>query len=261
VGGFNNPFGVAYAPNGDLYVSDMFNQRLEKYSGGIWTATGQFGGGNGSMQNPRGISVSPDGSTLILTNSEDERIDLFKTSDLSFKQSITPVCGKMFFPHQTAYDQVDNTYWIADTNNSRILEVDTSGNCLQNWNVGGTLKAPRGIAWDGTNVWVADSQAGQVLSCTPAGSCVVVAKRFGTPTKLSSPWNLTIAGGNVWIADEGAAKIAVMTLTGTPVFTFGGPGSNPSLGQFTSPRSVAVNPISGQIAVADFGANLISLWQ
>jgi DNA-binding beta-propeller fold protein YncE len=262
VGGFNNPFGVAYAPNGDLFVSDMFNQRLEKRTAATntWTAAGRFGGGVGSMQNPRGISVSPDGLTLILTNSENERIDLFNTSDLSFKQSIVPTCGKMFFPHQTAYDQTDGTYWIADTNNKRILEVNSTGTCLQNWTAGAAFKAPRGIAWDGTNVWVADAQLGEVFQCTPAGVCTVVAKRFGTPTTVSSPWNLTLSGGQLWIADEGAAKIVVMTLTGSPVFTFGGPGTNPNLGQFLSPRSVAVNPVSGQIAVADFGANVISLW-
>ena len=261
LGGFNNPFGVAYAPNGDLYVTDMFNQRIEKYSGGTWTATGQFGGGMGNMQNPRGISVTPDGLTVILTNSEIERVDLFNASDLSFKKSIVPTCGKMFFPHQTAFDQVAGTYWIADTNNSRILEVDGNGTCLQNWTAGGVLRAPRGVAWDGTNVWVADSQIGQVLKCTPAGACVAVAKRTGTPTKVMTPWNLLYSGGSLWIADEAASKVIVMTLAGSQLFTLGGPGPDPTVGQLQSPRSVAVNAVTGQIAIADFTANLISLWQ
>jgi DNA-binding beta-propeller fold protein YncE len=261
VGGFNNPFGVAYAPNGDLFVTDMFNQRIQKYSRGTWTATGTFGGNPGEVQNPRGISISPDGSTVILTNSEDERIDLFNTSDLKFKQSIVPACGKMFFPHQTAYDQVDDTYWIADTNNHRILEVDATGKCLRNWTDGGHLKAPRGIAWDGTNVWVADATTGEVLRCTTGGSCVAVAKRSGTQTTVNAPWNLTFANGNLWIADAGAAHVTVMTLTGSPVFTFGSRGGNPNLGQFQSPRALAVDPVTGQIAVADFAADVISLWQ
>jgi DNA-binding beta-propeller fold protein YncE len=166
----------------------------------------------------------------------------------------------MFFPHQTAYDQADGTYWIADTNNRRVIEVNSSGACLENWDGGGQLKSPRGIAWDGTSVWVADAEIGQVLQCTPAGSCTVVAKGSGTPTKVSAPWNLTLAQGELWIADEGAAKIVVMTLTGSPVFTFGSRGANPSIGEFVSPRSVAVNPVDGEVAVADFGANVISLW-
>jgi tripartite motif-containing protein 71 len=263
LGGFNNPFGVAYAPNGDLFVTDMFNQRIEKYSAGTgtWIASGHFGGGAGNVQNPRGLSVSPDGLTLIVTNSEDERIDLFNTSDLSFKQSIVPTCGKLFFPHQTAFDPISNSYWIADTNNHRVVQVNSSGTCLQNWTAGGVLKTPRGIAWDGTNVWVADTQAAVVYRCTISGTCTAVAKRTGTPTIVSGPWNMTIANGDLYMADESAGKIVVMDLSGAPVFTFGNPGGNPNLGQFSSPRSVAINPVDGSVAVADFNANLISIWQ
>lgn len=263
LGGFNNPFGVAFAPNGDMFVSDMFNQRIEKYSAGTgtWIASGHFGGASGNMQNPRGLSVTPDGLTLILTNSEDERIDLFNTSDLSFRTSIVPTCGKMFFPHQTAFDAVTGTYWIADTNNHRVIQVDGTGNCLQNWTIGGVLKAPRGIAWDGTNVWVADAQAGIVYRCTTAGSCTAVAKRIGTPTLVNGPWNMAVNNGALWIADQSAGKIVVMDLTGAPMFTFGSLGANPNLGQFVSVRSVAINPLNGSVAVADFGADLISIWQ
>ena len=267
LGGFNNPFGVAFAPNGDCFVTDMFNQRIEKFTGcaGTPIATGQFGGGLGNMQNPRGISVSPDGSTVILVNSENERIDLFSASTLAYESSINPVvssCGgkKMYFPHQAAFDSANNSYWVADTNNKRILDLSSTGTCLANWTDGGAIKAPRGIAWDGTNVWVADAQTGEILKCTTAGSCTVVAKKSGTPTTVKSPWNLTIANGDLYIADEGAAQVVVMNLTTNAlVYTFGTPGTTPSLGEFGSPRSVAVSS-TGEIAVADFTNNDISLW-
>jgi DNA-binding beta-propeller fold protein YncE len=268
LGGFNNPFGVAFAPNGDCFVTDMFNQRIEKFTGcaGTPIATGQFGGGLGNMQNPRGISVSPDGSTVILVNSENERIDFFSASTLAYESSINPVvssCGgkKMYFPHQAAYDATNNSYWVADTNNKRILDLSSTGQCLANWTDGGAIKAPRGIAWDGTNVWVADAQTAEILKCTTAGSCTVVAKRSGTPTKVKSPWNLTIANGDLYIADEGAAAVVVMNLaTNALVTSFGTPGSNPSLGEFGSPRSVSISS-TGEIAVADFTNNDISFWK
>jgi DNA-binding beta-propeller fold protein YncE len=271
LGGFNNPFGVAFAPNGDCFVTDMFNQRIEKFTGctGTPIATGQFGGGLGNMQNPRGISVSPDGSTVILTNSENERIDLFSASTLAYESSIsaqstTTACGKkkMYFPHQSAYDASNNSYWVADTNNKRILDLSSTGACLANWTDGGAIKAPRGIAWDGTNVWVADAQTGTILKCTTTGSCTVVAKKSGTPTKVKSPWNLTIANGDLYIADEGAADVVAMTLAApySTVYTFGTPGTDPSLGEFGSPRSVAISS-TGEIAVADFTNNDISIWK
>jgi hypothetical protein len=107
---------------------------------------------------------------------------------------------------------------------------------------------------------VADAQTAEILKCTTAGSCTVVAKRSGTPTKVKSPWNLTIANGDLYIADEGAAAVVVMNLaTNALVTSFGTPGSNPSLSEFGSPRSVAVSS-TGEIAVADFTNNDISLW-
>jgi DNA-binding beta-propeller fold protein YncE len=272
LGGFNNPFGVAYAPNGDCFVTDMFNQRIEKFTGctGTPIATGNFGGGNGNMQNPRGITVSSDGSTVILDNSEDERIDFFSASTLAYESSINPVistCGNknLFFPHQVAYDASNNSYWVADTNNNRIVDLSaTTGDCLANWASSGAtiVKAPRGIAWDGTNVWVANAQTGQILKCTTAGVCTAVAKRTGTPVKVNSPWNLTIYNGNLYIADEAAGSIVVMNMsTNALVYTFGTLGSNPSAGQLGSPRSVSINPNNGEIAVADFNNNDVSFWK
>jgi sugar lactone lactonase YvrE len=275
LGGFNNPFGVAYAPNGDCFVTDMFNQRIEKFTGcaGTPIATGNFGGGNGAMQNPRGISVSPDGSTVILTNSEDERIDFFSASTLTYESSINPVistCGNknLYFPHQVAYDATNNSYWVADTNNNRIVDLSaasaTLGDCLANWTgTGATVSAPRGIVWDGTSLWVANAETGQILKCTTAGACTVVAARTGTPTIVNSPWNMSIANGDLYIADEGAGSVVVMHMTApySTVYSFGTPGTNPSLGQLGSPRSVAVNPVNGEIAVADFENNDISFWK
>jgi hypothetical protein len=275
LGGFNNPFGVAYAPNGDCFVTDMFNQRIEKFTGctGTPIATGNFGGGPGAMQNPRGISVSPDGSTVILTNSEDERIDFFSASTLTYESSINPVlssCGNknLFFPHQVAYDATNNSYWVADTNNNRIVDLSaasgTLGDCLADWAGTGTVvKAPRGIVWDGTSVWVANAQTGQILKCTTAGACTVIAARSGTATTVNSPWNLTIANGDLYIADEGAGAIVVMNMTApySEVETFGTLGSDPSLGELGSPRSVSIDASTGEIAVADFANDDISFWK
>jgi hypothetical protein len=107
---------------------------------------------------------------------------------------------------------------------------------------------------------VADAQTGEILKCTTAGSCTAVAKKSGTPTTVKSPWNLTIANGDLYIADEGAATVVVMNIaTNALVYSFGTPGSNPSLGEFGSPRSVSVSS-TGEIAVADFTNNDISLW-
>ena len=179
---------------------------------------------------------------------------------------MTSTCGgqNLTFPHQVAYDATNDSYWVADTNNNRIVDLSaTTGDCLQNWTgTGATVSAPRGIAWDGTSVWVANAQTGQILQCTIAGACTVIAARTGTATTVNSPWNLTIANGRLYIADEAAGQVVVMDMTAPfdTVYTLGTPGSNPDLGELGSPRSVSVSA-NGEIAVADFTNNDISFWK
>jgi DNA-binding beta-propeller fold protein YncE len=49
-----------------------------------------------------------------------------------------------------------------------------------------------------------------------------------------------------------------MALDGTPLGTFGVPGTGN--GQFNSPRGMDRNPLTGEIAVADFMNNRLSIW-
>ena len=83
------------------------------------------------------------------------------------------------------------------------------------------------------------------------------------PTNVSQPWNLAVVGPagseRLFISDGNNGRVVIMTVAGAPLATFGTPGTGP--GQFMSPRSVAVRPSDGRIAVADFDNNRISLWQ
>ena len=60
------------------------------------------------------------------------------------------------------------------------------------------------------------------------------------------------------IADAGNNRVVAMTLTGTAINTFGATGSGN--GQFSSPRGMDRNPLTGEIAVADFMNNRLSIW-
>ena len=127
-GGFNEPFDVAYGPDGVFFVTDSFNHRIEKFNanGDIVTAWGGYGTPNGSFIFPRGIAV--DGNRVVVTDSENNRIDLFSLSG-SFVDSIKPVgAGNAFSrPHQTAVAG-DGSYWVADTLNDRAVHLDVGGN-------------------------------------------------------------------------------------------------------------------------------------
>jgi DNA-binding beta-propeller fold protein YncE len=256
-GGFNQPFGTAFDAHGRLYVTDMFNQRAQVHDpDGTWREWGGFGGYAGGMQFPRGISVNPDG-TIVLTNSENNRIDLYRP-DLTLIRSVRP--GGLGWPHQTAVTP-QGTYWIADTNNNRVLHVSATGALLKT--ITGT-GIPSGVALDSSgNVYVSNRGPSTVQKFSPSGALLATLANHGTgPTNVRTPWNLTIVGPPgeqiLLVADGGNGRILALSTSGQPLGSFGSPGSGD--GQLLDPRSVAVDPVTGGFAVADFGNDRISLW-
>ena len=164
----------------------------------------------------------------------------------------------------------DGTYWVADTGNNRVVHISASGcpnacTVLHTWNASGTLNQPRGIAVDASGlVYVSTGGNHRVrkFSVTGAQQGVDLATQGSGPTNVQGPYGLRIVGTGanamLLIADAGNNRIVAMTLTGTAITTFGTVGSGN--GQFSSPRGVDRNPLTGEIAVADFLNNRLSIW-
>lgn len=264
-GGFNQPFGVAYGPAGEMYVSDMFNHRVQKFApnGSFERQWGGFGTAPGQMQFPRGISVSPDGQTVVLTNSENDRIDLYRP-DGSLIRSVRSIGDTTGWPHQVVLAP-DGTFWLADTNRNRVLHLGSTGTVLGQFTNGGKIKAPRGIAMDTSgDLYVSNSGVSRIEKYSQSGLLLgTLATPGNGPANVRVPWNLHITGtgtgARLYVADGNNDRVVVLGLDGTPMSTFGTSGTGP--GRLDDPRSVAVDPVSGRIAVADFVNDRISLWQ
>jgi DNA-binding beta-propeller fold protein YncE len=248
-----------------MYVSDWFNHRIQKFdaAGNFVASWGGYGTANGSYIFPRGIEVRSDG-TVVVTDSENNRIDLL-TSSGSFVQSIKPsgTQTKFLRPHQTAVSP-NGTYWVADTGNNRIVRIDAAGTVVQNWNNGNTITAPRGIAVDENgDVYVANSGNYRIEKYSVTGTRLAILATNGTgPGQVKNPYGLRIVGTGanalLLVADRGNNRIQVFRLDGTPVTRFGTVGSGN--GQLQQPQGVARNPLTGEIAVADFTNNRLSVW-
>ena len=79
-GRFDFPEAVATDPDGNVYVADMKNSRLQRFppdlSGipaAVWS---ELGSDPGQVNYPRGIDVSPDGR-IYVSDSDNHRIQAF----------------------------------------------------------------------------------------------------------------------------------------------------------------------------------------
>jgi sugar lactone lactonase YvrE len=265
-GGFNGAFAVAYGPDGSLYAADWFNHRIQQFAsdGSFVREWGNYGPQEGSLIFPRGLLVTSAGD-VVVTDSENNRIDVF-TPNGTFTRQVKPSAGEpLSRPHQTALDG-SGGYWIADTNNSRVVHLAADGGVITTFDVSGAvaLGKPEGVAVDvdGT-VLVSNTQNNKVERYSTSGVLLDTVAAAGSGAgQVRRPGGLLVTGTGtarrLWIADAANDRVVVLDAAGKVASTFGTSGSG--AGQLRQPRAVAVDPSDGDIAVADFGNDRLSLW-
>ena len=268
----SNPTGVAVDGAGNLYIADWRNHRIRKVdstgtittiagTGVIGVGRGGFSGDGGPasearLRNPEGVAVDGAGN-LYIADTGNERIRKVDSTG-----TITTIAGtgesgsggdggpataaRLDFPTDMAVDGTGNLY-IADTGNSRIRKVDSTGTITT---VAGTgergfsgdegpataaqLYSPRSVAVDGAgNLYIADSGISRIRKLTPmtggseSFSITTVAGTGGfgysgdggpaVEARLAYPIGVALDGaGNLYIADSQNNRIRKLTpMTGS----------------------------------------------
>jgi DNA-binding beta-propeller fold protein YncE len=80
-GQFSQPRGIAVAANGDIWVADYANSRVEEFteSGEYITKIGSYGKGNGEFEQPEGVTIDPVGNIWV-SDAALDRIQEFSPS-------------------------------------------------------------------------------------------------------------------------------------------------------------------------------------
>lgn len=136
-GHFSHPQFVAVGDDGSIYVSDLGNKRVQKFSsnGDYITEWGQSGKQPGEFHYPSGIAVS--GDFVFVADRELNRIQKFSTDGefISEWGAKGIYEGQFFFPNGIAVN--NGTIYVVDTGNQRIQTFSTDGEFLSSFGSSG----------------------------------------------------------------------------------------------------------------------------
>jgi len=255
-GEFMSPLGVATDAEGNVYVADNGNRRIQKFtSAGVFlTKWGSQGSGNGQFGGGMfGVATDAAGNVYV-TDGGNSRIQKFTGAGAYITQWGSQGDGNgqfagIFF---LAADAAGNVY-VSEQNN-RIQKFSSDGTYLTQWpcvdSLGNTFNA-NGIAVDATgNVYVTDTTNDRIWKYSGSGVYLTKWGSFGTGDgQFDIPFGLaTDVTGDVYVGDAGGSRIQKFTNTGTYLTQWGTFGTGP--GQFYTARGVATGP-AGVIYVAD----------
>jgi DNA-binding beta-propeller fold protein YncE len=160
--------------------------------------------------------------------------------------------GQFDSPTGIAVDGSGNVL-VADTNNARIEKFSATGALLGIFGTKGTgtgqVRSPNGIAVDRMgNVYVADGSNHRVQKLAADGT--FVAEWKGPEPGFYGPRRVAIGPDeSIYVVDQGHDRIAKLTPNGDVLLTWGSKGNGD--GQFNDPTSVAVDPATNKVYVAD----------
>jgi sugar lactone lactonase YvrE len=235
-------------------------------------------GASAGFDNPMAASLTTDGNTLYVADTDNNSIRAVQTSN----GAVTTLTGAntLNSPAGVVTDSSGNLY-VADTLNNAIRKVTSSGvvstlagNAGTSGSADGTgtaalFNAPQGITINPTgNLFVADTGNGVIRMVTVSGAVTTIAGNAGTsghadgagtaatfngPTALAadSSGNLyVVATDNHTIRKVVTSTGVVTTLAGIATSSGCADGTG-STAQFNSPSGIAVDPESGNLYVAD----------
>ncbi|MEZ4735546.1 MAG: hypothetical protein R3E79_51295 [Caldilineaceae bacterium] len=254
----NSPLPIAVAVDtvGNVYVTDLESNRIQKFdsNGTYLTQWGSFGSGDGQFNRAFGIAVDGAGNVYV-ADADNNRIQKFDGNGTYLTQwgSFGSGDGQFNFPSGVAVDMAGNVY-VADTYNYRIQKFDGDGSYITQWGSrgrgNGRFDTPVAVAVDATgNVYVADTDNNRIQKFDSNGTYLAQWGEYGGGDgQFYAPYDVVVDGaGNVYVTD-GAQRVQKFDSNGTYLAQWGSSGSGD--GQFRFPFGIAINA-AGIIYVTD----------
>ncbi len=284
-GQFNNPRAVTVGPDGEIYVADSGNHRIQVFSPDgrplrqfgsmcklIDRNLGCQGDGRGQFNEPWGIAVSADGS-IFVADTWNSRIQKFGRNGNFIQmwgnfESTGGELGKpnaLYGPRSLVIGKDGNLY-VMDTGNKRVQVFTQDGAFVAQYGGGGVVEGrfeeATGLAQDAQGNWyVADTwnQRIQKFDSSFGFTDQWPINGWATMNATNKPFlAVDSARGLIYATDPENYRVLVFGLEGDFRYTFGLYGRDNM--SFSLPTGLALAP-DGKLYVADGDAHRVMVFQ
>lgn len=263
-GQLKEPYAVSMDGEGNLWISDHNNNRVEKFSnkGTVLASYGTTGEGNGQFKGPWGIAVNKSTGNLYIADSENNRIQELTAGGVFIRAFGTSGSGALEDPAGLTIDASGNV-WVADYGHNRIVEFSSTGEYLNKYGSYGTgekqFNGPTDIAYSAGNLYISDVGNDRVQELTTTGTYI---RSFGHEGNGSGefygPFAIDAdAAGNIYVIDKGNNRIQEFSPTGGFLATLATQGEGEA--KLNEPTGLTISS-AGDIYVADTNNDRIEHW-
>ncbi len=230
-GQFNHPEQIAIDLEGNIFVTDTGNHRIQKFTseGEFITMWGSKGSGDGQFYFPRGIAVDPD--QYIYVTDSNCYIQKF-TSDGKFVAKWEVHCNQLTtLSHSLEDITIDPSGYIyvvysisggvsypGCPTRSYIYKLDKSGKFITRWGEKGAIdklfeeEVGIAISRDG-NIFVSDPDNSCIYKFNSSGKLMTEWVVKGNEEQISEPRKVTVnLQGNIYVVDSKNCSIQMFTL-------------------------------------------------
>jgi sugar lactone lactonase YvrE len=269
-GQLKHPAGVASDAEGNIWVADMENNRLQKFDreGKYITKFGKEGKGKCELIRPKSVAIDSKGNIWV-DDAGNYRVTEFNEAgecSTQFGEYGTKE-GQLFDAESIAIDAKDNI-WVADTYNHRLQEFSSEGKLIKVVQPAsgkpGHMQNPGSITIDPAgNIWIVDWLGNRVIEFNEEGSYLREFEFKGEGSgegQFKHPDAISVdANGCVWIGDEGNDRVQVFTEAGEYITKFGSKGSGEEQFDFEYPMGILAEG-GGEVWITDAHNNRMEKW-